>query len=134
MFVQDVINFKLNMTKFSEEVFLVPLQTNGLTINLNPGKQFRFYTDFIRMCSYFVIVRYCFIDTASRFACGCSISWLVRDNPTLLNQINNGTCTDGRPFQSIPAEEVSCCNIQLLILHATTYDSIPIFRKSKYAL
>lgn len=47
MFVQDVINFKLNMTKFSEEVFLAPLQTNGLTINLNPGKQFRFYTDFI---------------------------------------------------------------------------------------
>lgn len=62
MFVQDVINFKLNMTKFSEEVFLAPLQTNGLTINLNPGKQFRFYTDFIRMCSYLVIVRYCFID------------------------------------------------------------------------
>ncbi len=85
------------------------------------------------MLSYLVIVKV-ILFIASRFACGCSISWLVRDNPTLLNQINNGTCTDGRPFQSIPAEEVSCCNIQLLILHATPYDSIPIFRKSKYAL
>jgi hypothetical protein len=52
MFVQDVINFKLNMTKFSEEVFLAPLQTNGLTINLNPGKQFRFYM-------YVVIFSHC---------------------------------------------------------------------------
>ncbi len=48
-------------------------------------------------------------NAAVRFVCGCNISWLVRDNPALLDQVNNGTCTDGRPFGSIPAEEVSCC-------------------------
>ena len=43
MFVQDVINFNLNMTKFSEKVFLTPLKTNGLTINLNPSKQSKYF-------------------------------------------------------------------------------------------
>ena len=41
--------------------------------------------------------------------CGCNISWLIRDDPALLFQVNNGTCSDGRPFQTVPVEEVSCC-------------------------
>jgi len=88
MFVRDTINFQLNMTEFKESVFLDPLQTNRLTINLNP---------------------------TSRIACGCNISWLIRDNPALLFQVNNGTCADGRPFQSVPAEEVSCCSNDSLL-------------------
>lgn len=39
-FVNDVINLKLNMTKFTAEVFLDPLvESSGLNINLNPGKK-----------------------------------------------------------------------------------------------
>jgi hypothetical protein len=38
MFGNDVINLKLNMTEFKEEVFLGPLTaSNGLIINLSPG-------------------------------------------------------------------------------------------------
>lgn len=38
MFLQDVVNLKLNMTMFAEEVFLDPLLgSSGLTINLNPS-------------------------------------------------------------------------------------------------
>ncbi|XP_046656503.1 uncharacterized protein LOC124349734 isoform X2 [Daphnia pulicaria] len=88
MFVRDTINFQLNMTEFKESVFLEPLESNRLTINLNP---------------------------TSKFACGCNISWLIRDNPALLFQVNNGTCTDGRPFQSVPLEEVSCCPTDSLL-------------------
>lgn len=37
MFVDDVIHLKLIMTEFKESVFLAPLQTNGVTIDLNPS-------------------------------------------------------------------------------------------------
>ena len=38
MFIFDTITFQLNMTEFRESVFLKPLQSNRLTINLNPSK------------------------------------------------------------------------------------------------
>ncbi|XP_057381228.1 uncharacterized protein LOC130703791 [Daphnia carinata] len=89
MFVQDVVNLKLNMTMFAEEVFLDPLlQSSGLTINLNPN---------------------------ARIMCGCSIAWLIRDNPSLLSQIHNGNCADGRPFETYPLEDVSCCSTEPLM-------------------
>ena len=45
LFVQDVINLKLNMTKFLAEVFLNPLiESSGLNINLNPGKKYIYLT------------------------------------------------------------------------------------------
>lgn len=45
----------------------------------------------------------------ARITCGCSIAWLVRDNPSLLSQVHSGTCADGRPFETYPLEDVSCC-------------------------
>lgn len=89
MFLQDVVNLKLNMTMFAEEVFLDPLLgSSGLTINLNPS---------------------------ARITCGCSIAWLVRDNPSLLSQVHSGTCADGRPFETYPLEDVSCCSTEPLM-------------------
>lgn len=38
MFVYDVITFQLLMNEFKEDAFSNPLQSNGLIINLNPGK------------------------------------------------------------------------------------------------
>ena len=39
MFGNDVLNLKLNMTEFKEDVFLGPLsESKGLIINLSPGK------------------------------------------------------------------------------------------------
>ncbi|XP_046656899.1 uncharacterized protein LOC124349979 [Daphnia pulicaria] len=89
MFGNDIINLKLNMTEFKEEVFLGPLsESNGLVVNLSP---------------------------AARILCGCYIAWLVRDNPSILPQVNNGICTDGRPFESIPLEDFSCCGPESLM-------------------
>ncbi|XP_057381609.2 uncharacterized protein LOC130704153 [Daphnia carinata] len=83
MFGQDAINLKLNMTEFREDVFFEQLsQSSGLIINLN---------------------------SAARILCSCYISWLLRDNRSLLNQVKNGFCTDGRSFESIPLEDFACC-------------------------
>ncbi len=121
MFGNDIINLKLNMTEFKEEVFLGPLsESNGLVVNLSPCKAKYFILVFqkrimsINECS----------DTrmdplAARILCGCYIAWLVRDNPSILPQVNNGICTDGRPFESIPLEDFSCCKTIKLILFDT---------------
>lgn len=108
MFIYDTINFQLNMTEFKESVFLQPLQSNRLTINLNPSNsgQFDWFPHY-----YFIVMEFLKF-VASRFMCGCNISWLIRDDPALLFQVNNGTCSDGRPFQSVPVEEVSCCRLK----------------------
>ncbi|KZS13673.1 Uncharacterized protein APZ42_021042 [Daphnia magna] len=88
MFVNDVINFEFKMDEFQEDVFLSPLQSNGLTIYLNSN---------------------------SRITCGCRISWLIRDNRPLLDRVYNGICVDGRSFATIPLEEVSCCSTDSLL-------------------
>ncbi|XP_057381226.1 uncharacterized protein LOC130703789 [Daphnia carinata] len=87
-FIYDTITFYFKMDKFQEDVFLSPLQSNGLTINLNSN---------------------------SRITCGCEISWLIRDNRPLLGRVNNGICMDGRSFADIPLEEVSCCSTDSLL-------------------
>ncbi|XP_057381227.1 uncharacterized protein LOC130703790 [Daphnia carinata] len=82
MFGYDVLNLKLDMTRFDESVFLGPLLSSNLIINLNSD---------------------------SKFLCGCNIAWLVRDNRQLLNRVRNGFCADGTAFESIPEQELSGC-------------------------
>jgi hypothetical protein len=121
MFGNDIINLKLNMTEFKEEVFLGPLsESNGLVVNLSPGTAKYFILVFQK---WIMSINEC-SDTrmdplAARILCGCYIAWLVRDNPSILPQVNNGICTDGRPFESIPLEDFSCCKTIKLILFDT---------------
>ncbi|KAI9552808.1 hypothetical protein GHT06_020688 [Daphnia sinensis] len=80
MFGNDILNLKLDMTRFDESVFLGPLQSSNLIISLNPD---------------------------SKFLYGCNIAWLVRDNRQLLTRVRNGFCADGTAFESIPEQELS---------------------------
>ncbi len=38
MFGNDIINLKLNMTEFKEDVFLDRLSESNVVVNLSPGK------------------------------------------------------------------------------------------------
>ena len=54
--------------------------------------------------------------TGPTLRCKCDLSWLIRDHPKLLSRIQNGTCADGRPLQSLPTDELVCCKLNLDVI------------------
>ena len=54
--------------------------------------------------------------TGPTLRCRCDLSWLIRDHPQLLYRIQNGTCADGRPLQSLPTDELVCCKLNLDVI------------------
>jgi len=55
------------------------------------------------------------LSTSPTLRCKCDLSWLIRDHPRLLSRIQNGTCADGRPLQSLPTDELVCCPVDSLV-------------------
>ena len=47
-----------------------------------------------------------FLINSDRFACGCDIAWLIRDNRHLLPVVKGGQCADDSPYPSVPFEEL----------------------------
>lgn len=61
----------------------------------------------------------------SRFDCQCTITWLIRDRPQLVDRIRSGgICQDGRQFSQIQADELSCCMYFWCLYHAVALHPI----------
>ena len=100
-----------SLTKFESEVFKTMLEQMAtstgrpyLVIQQSKVLFDFFYGKFLFCFSWLLFLKIDPFDCA-----GCALSWLVRDNPNLLNRISGGRCANGTWFDDLdPASLVDC--------------------------